>query len=380
MDLELTPEQQSFRDAVRRFCLEQIPTEYVRECDREHRAPTEAHDALARTGWLGIGIPEEYGGSGGGAIEITILLEILGEAFLDLALWVFRDLTYGARAILLHGSEQLKQTLLSKVAAGDTSVCFGLTEPDSGSDASTLTTKAIREGNDYIITGQKMFMSGVKVSHFALVAVRTETLSSKHEGISTILVPTDADGFSAEPLETLGNWSVGTSVVFLDEVRVPMDNLLGEAGTAWGRLKSYLEYERMCLSAARTGAAQAALTQATEYAKTRHQFGQPISKYQAISHKLADMQVSVTISRFLVYRYADRLDRGKATTQDAAILKLYSGESYKAVADAGLQVLGGYGYTMDYDLQRHFRESRLGTIGGGTSEIQRNIIAKTMGL
>jgi alkylation response protein AidB-like acyl-CoA dehydrogenase len=156
--------------------------------------------------------------------------------------------------------------------------------------------------------------------------------------------------------------------------------MLGTLHEGWADLGVYLRYERLCLSAARTGASAAALADAISYAKERRQFDQPISKFQAVAHRLADMQTMVEISQMLVYRYASRLDRGIANTRDAAILKLYACESYKQVADMGLQVLGGYGYTMEYDLQRHFRESRLGVIGAGTSDIQRNIIAKTMGL
>jgi alkylation response protein AidB-like acyl-CoA dehydrogenase len=169
-------------------------------------------------------------------------------------------------------------------------------------------------------------------------------------------------------------------MLYFTDVRVPRTRMLGTLHQGWADLGVYLRYERLCLSAARTGAAAAALADSIAYAKERKQFDQPISQFQAVSHRLADMQTMVEISQMLVYRYASRLDRDLATTRDAAILKLYACEAYKQVADMGLQVLGGYGYTMEYDLQRHFRESRLGVIGAGTSDIQRNIIAKTMGL
>ena len=169
-------------------------------------------------------------------------------------------------------------------------------------------------------------------------------------------------------------------MLFFEDVRVPKERLLGELDNGWGDLGVALRYERACLSAARTGAAAAALADSLEYAKQRRQFGRPISDFQAVAHRLADMQVLVEISQMMVYRYAARLDAGVATTRDAAILKLFTCEAYKEVADMGLQVLGGYGYTMEYDLQRHYRESRLGVIGAGTSDVQRNIIARTMGI
>lgn len=380
MDIEFTPEQDLFRATIRQFCEREISREYVRDCDREHRPPTELYRKLGAQGWLGINIAEEYGGSGGGAVEVAILLEELGRAFLDLSFWVFRAVTWGGLAIGRDGTEEQKQRFLPGVAAGDLSVCFSLTEPDAGSDAASIALAAVEDGDDFVLNGQKVFTSGFKVSDIALVAARTATGGRKHEGITNFLVDTDTPGLDWSPIETLGHWPLGTAMLHFDDVRVPRDRVLGPVHDGWKNLGEYLRYERLCLSAARTGAAKAALADSVAYATERRQFGQPISQFQAVSHRLAEMQVQTEISEMLVYRYASRLDRGLATPRDAAILKLYACEAYKAVADMGLQVLGGYGYTMEYDLQRHYRESRLGVIGAGTSDIQRNIIARTMGL
>jgi alkylation response protein AidB-like acyl-CoA dehydrogenase len=187
-------------------------------------------------------------------------------------------------------------------------------------------------------------------------------------------------GITVQRLDTLGHRAIATTAVFLDDVRVPPDRLLGPLHDGWRVVTGTLELERLCLSAARTGAAGAAFDLALAHAKTRQQFGRPVGAFQAVSHKLADMQVMLDVSRMLVYRFASRLGDGAAERRDAAVLKLYTGEAYKAIADHGMQILGGYGYTMDSDMQRHFRDSRLATIGGGTSEIQRNIIAQTLGL
>jgi alkylation response protein AidB-like acyl-CoA dehydrogenase len=380
MDIEFTPEQDLFRATIRQFCEREISREYVRDCDREHRPPTELYRKLGAQGWLGINIAEEYGGSGGGAVEVAILLEELGRAFLDLSFWVFRAVTWGGLAIGRDGTEEQKQRFLPGIAAGDLSVCFSLTEPDAGSDAASIALAAVEDGDDFVLNGQKVFTSGFKVSDIALVAARTATGGRKHEGITNFLVDTDTPGLDWSPIETLGHWPLGTAMLHFDDVRVPRDRVLGPVDDGWKNLGVYLRYERLCLSAARTGAAKAALADSIAYATERRQFGQPISQFQAVSHRLAEMQVQTEISEMLVYRYASRLDRGLATPRDAAILKLYACEAYKAVADMGLQVLGGYGYTMEYDLQRHYRESRLGVIGAGTSDIQRNIIARTMGL
>jgi alkylation response protein AidB-like acyl-CoA dehydrogenase len=293
---------------------------------------------------------------------------------------VFRAVTWGGLSIGRNGTHEQKQDLLPRIAQGDLSICFALTEPDAGSDAAAIALKAVEDGDHYVLNGQKVFTSGFKVSDLVLVATRTSSEGPKQHGITNFLVDTDSPGLDWRAIETLGHWPLGTAMLFFDDVRVPKDRLLGELHEGWRDLGVSLRYERLCLSAARTGAASAALADALEYAKQRQQFGRPISDFQAVSHRLVDMQVMVELSQMLVYRYAARLDAGEATTRDAAILKLYTCEAYKQVADLGLQVLGGYGYTMEYDLQRHFRESRLGVIGAGTSDIQRNIIARTMGI
>ena len=377
---EPTPEQDMFRQAVRDFCEREVSRELVRECDRNRQAPVELYRKLGQTGWLGINIAEEYGGAGGGAMEVAILLEELGHVFLDLSFWVFRAVTWGGLMIGSFGTEDQKRDLLPKIAAGDLSVCFSLTEPDAGSDAASISLTATEDGDFYVLNGQKVFTSGFKVSDLDVVATRTDSSGKKHHGITNFLVDTKSDGLEWQPIETLGHWPLGTAMLFFDDVRVPKSNMLGRLHDGWRDLGVSLRYERLCLSAARTGAAKAALADALLYSKERKQFDRPISDFQAVSHRLAEMQMMTEISEMLVYRYAARLDRGIATPRDAAILKLYACEAYKSVADMGLQVLGGYGYTMEYDLQRHYRESRLGVIGAGTSDIQRNIIAKTMGI
>ncbi len=380
MTIQFSEEQELFRQTVRDFCQREVSREYVRACDQERRPPIEVYEKLGEQGWLGINIAEEYGGGGGGAVEVAILLEELGYVFLDLAFWVFRAVTWGGLAIGRDGQEALKQEVLPRVADGRTKVCFSLTEPEAGSDAASISLTATEDGDDFILNGQKVFTSGFKASDLDVVATRTATGERKHQGITLFVVDTDAPGVSWTAMETLGHWPLGTAHVFFDDVRVPRSRMLGTLHEGWQDNAVYLRYERLCLSAARTGAAKAAIADSLDYAKQRQQFGKPIGSFQAVSHRLADMQVMAEVSEMLVYRYANRLDRDEATVRDAAILKLYACEAYKEIADLGLQVLGGYGYTMEYDLQRHYRESRLGVIGAGTSDIQRNIIAKTMGL
>ena len=380
MDFSFTPEQDSLRGHVQELLHAVCPPEYAERCDREARPPREAYEALAKHGWLGLTIPAEYGGSGGSAIDLAILLEETGRHFEELGIWVFRTLTYGGYALLQHGTPEQRRALLPRVARGELSFCLGLTEPQAGSDAAALTTRATRDGDGYVINGQKVFTSGMDISDYCLLVTRTATGEKKQQGITNFLVDTRLPGIEVRRIETLGMRAIGTTQVFYTDVRVPLSAVLGEVDHGWEAVDSYLWYERLCLSAARTGAATAAFDYALNYAKTRKQFGRAIGEFQAISHKLADMKVMLDLSRMLVYRFAWLLAQGKATRHDAAVVKLYAAESYKAISDMGLQILGGYGYCMEYPMQRFFRDSRVAVIGAGTSEIQRNIIARGLGL
>jgi acyl-CoA dehydrogenase len=380
MDFSFSAEQDSLRHHVSELLDSVCPPQYAERCDREATPPHEAYRALAEHGWFGIAIPKEYGGSGASPIELAIVLEEAGRRFEELALWLFRTLTYGGYAVALHGTRAQKDAILPRVLKGELSFCFGLSEPHSGSDAAALTTRATAEGDGYSISGQKIFTSGMDISDYCLLVTRTSSGERKQRGITNFLVDTKLPGIEVHKIETLGQRAIGTTQVFYSDVQVPATAVLGTVDQGWAAVDAYLWYERLCLSAARTGAATAAFDYALAYAKERHQFGHAIGKFQAISHKLADMKVMLDISRMLVYRFAWLLAEGKATRHDAAVLKLYSAETYKSVSDLGLQILGGYGYCMEYPMQRFFRDARLAVIGGGTSEIQRNIIAHGLGL
>src|SRR5450759_2585531 len=380
MDFSFTPDQETLRAHLRELLDEVCRPEYAERCDNDATPPREAYQALAQHGWFGLILPVEYGGTGGSAIDLAILLEETGRHFEELAMWLFRTLTYGSYAVMTHGTREQKETLLPRLVRGELSFCFGLTEPHSGSDAAALTTRATVVDGGYVINGQKVFTSGMDISDYCLLVARTSTGAKQQQGITNFLVDTKLPGIEVRKIKTLGQRAIGTTQVFYNDVKVPASAVLGQVDHGWEAVDAYLWYERLCLSAARTGAASAAFDYALEYAKTRKQFGRPIGKFQAISHKLAHMKVMLDVSRTLVYRFAWLMSEGKATRQDAAVLKLYTGEAYKAVSDLGLQILGGYGYCMEYPMQRFFRDSRLAVIGAGTSEIQRNIIARGLGL
>ncbi len=381
MDFSFTQHQEELRQHVRHLLRDACPPQYAARCDAKAHPPREAFDALARHGWLGLLLPEEYGGSGGSTIDVAILLEETGHAFEELAMWVFRTMAYGGYAILTQGTQAQKQSMLPQIARGEITFAFGLTEPESGSDAAALKTRARPSGSGgYIINGQKVFTSGMDVSDYCLLVARTSDGPRQQQGITNFIVDTTSRGITIHKLKTLGHRAIGTTQVYYEDVEVPAEAVLGDVDQGWAAVDSLLWYERLCLSAARTGAALAAFELALEYAKTRHQFGRPIGKFQAISHKLADMKVLLEISRLLVYRFAWLVGEGQATRHDAAVVKLHTSEAYKTVADLALQIHGGYGYTADFPLERFYRDARLATIGAGSSEIQRNIIARSLGL
>jgi alkylation response protein AidB-like acyl-CoA dehydrogenase len=380
MDFSFTAEQDELRQHLNELLDAVCTPEYAERCDTDAVPPREAYKALADHGWFGLILPQAYGGSGGSPIELAILLEEAGRHFEELAMWLFRTLTYGGYAVVLHGTQAQKDAILPRVLKGELSFCFGLTEPHSGSDAAALTTRATRSADGFVINGQKVFTSGMDISDYCLLVTRTTSTEVKQQGITNFLVDTKLAGIEVKKIKTLGQRAIGTTQVFYSNVEVPTTAVLGQVDKGWDAVDAYLWYERLCLSAARTGAAMAAFEYALQYAKQRKQFGRSIGKFQAISHKLADMKVMLDVSRMLVYRFAWLMSQGKATRHDAAVLKLQTGETYKAVSDLGLQILGGYGYCMEYPMQRFFRDSRLAVIGGGTSEIQRNIIARGLGL
>jgi acyl-CoA dehydrogenase len=380
MNFGLTNDQEAMLGHVRVLLDDVCSMKYAAQCDATQTPPREAFDALARNGWLGLIAPEEYGGAGGTPTDLALLLEETGYHFEELGLWLFRNFTYGCYAVLKHGTEAQKRNIVPGVVKGELTFAFALTEPDSGSDAAALRTRATVDGDHFVIDGRKQFTSGADIADYVLVAVRTNDAVKKQLGISTFLVDTKLAGIEIRRIPTLGQHAIGTTEFTLTNVRVPKDALLGELDKGWAVCEDTLRYERLCLSAARIGAARCAFEFALDYAKTRHQFGKPIGSFQVTQHKFADMKVMLDTAQTMIRRYAWLMEHGQAERADTAVIKYYIAESYKTISDMCLQILGGYGYCMEYPMQRFFRDSRLATIGGGTSEIQKNIIAASLGL
>ncbi|MBI1725528.1 MAG: acyl-CoA/acyl-ACP dehydrogenase [Candidatus Tectomicrobia bacterium] len=380
MDFAFSEQQEMMRRTLHGLLGRVCPPEYAMECDRKGEAPVEAYLALARDGWVGVSAPEAYGGMGGSALDLAIVLETAGMHYLDLATVIFRNVCYGCEAVLISGTEKQKAELVPATLRGEAFVAFSLTEPEAGSDAAAIITRAEPDGDHFRVTGVKNFTSGMPIATHILVATRTGDSGQRHEGITNFLLPAKREGVTWKKLPVLGHRAMGTSVVYYERVLAREDEVLGGIGQGWKGLMAYLNYERLCLSAARTGAAAAALDLALSHARERRQFGRPIGSFQAVSHMLAEMHVLVDTARLQVYRFAWLASQGKAGRLEAATLKLYAGEAYKRVADLGVQVMGGYGYIGEAAMERHYRDARLATIGAGTSEVQRNIIAKAIGL
>jgi alkylation response protein AidB-like acyl-CoA dehydrogenase len=380
-DFGFTDEQKMMRQSLQQLAERHLPDELIRELDRNAGWPKEAYQALARDGWLGLLYPEEYGGLGGGYKDLAILLETLAFRYASLATTYMTSPIYAGLQLLHNGTEELKRDYMVPMLQGSIYLCFALTEPHTGSDAASIKTYAIQDGDDYVIKGEKWFITSAHVADYIVLVVKTDpSAQPAHNGFSLFLVDAKAKGVSISPIETMGRHTTHTNQIFFDDVRVPGRNLIGELNKGWKILMRGLNLERMAIAACGAGNAQKAIEIAQDYSTQRIQFGQPITKFQAIAHKFADMRIKAEVARLVTYRTAEMLDAGADTRLETAIAKIVATDNDFECTNLGMQVMGGAGYSMEHDMQRLFRDSRLGPIGGGSNEIQRNIIAKPMGL
>ncbi|MFI5394297.1 MAG: acyl-CoA dehydrogenase family protein [Candidatus Binatia bacterium] len=380
MDFGFAPEQELLRDSVREFMRRECPPEYVRRCDEEHRFPSELRAKMAAQGWFGTMVPEAYGGSGRGIIDIAIILEEtarwgMGCDFIPTAI-------FSAEAISKYGTEEQKQRYLPRIARGEIVCAISFTEPNAGTDFAALTSTADVRGDEVVLNGHKMFTSLIDRADIIIVAARSDKAAKKHKGISLFLLDAKSPGIVAREVPKLGGHIIPTFEVWYDNVRVPREAVLGELNNGWYQLISTINTERVGISAHNTGSARAALDYAVQYVGQREQFGQPIGRFQAIQHKLAADYLEVEAVRLLTYSAAWYLARGDSaeTHMQCALAKLKSSETYKRVALDGMQVMGGYGYCMEYPMQRWLREAVLQTVDLGNSEVMLSTIAFLMGM
>lgn len=376
----LTEEQQMIRESLLTLLERHLPWERVRKMDEDKEYPHEAHQALADAGFLGLFYPEELGGSGGSYKDIAVLLETLGYYYTGIAQGVTTTAIYAGMHIAKFGSDELKRKIIPEIIAGKAKLALAMSEPGTGSDVAGIKTTAVRDGDEYVLNGSKVWITCAHVADYLVVVTKTDKNAARHQGISTILVPTNTPGVTIRPLNMLGRRTTHANEVFFDNVRVPVSNLFGGEGQAWKNIMKCLGLERMALSAISSGHCFRITEYARDYAQQRIQFDQPISNFQVIQHKLVNMQIMAETSRQAVYRVAELLDGGNPAITETSIAKIVSSENSFNCANEGLQILGGAGYSMEYDMQMFFRDSRVGPIGGGSNEIQRNVLAKRMGL
>ncbi len=375
MDFTFTEEQEMLRDAARSFAETEIAP-YAQEWDKNCAYPEEMIKKLGEQGFMGILIPEEYSGAGCGYMEFAIILEELARHDGGLALAVEAHNGLACQHILIGGNEEQKKKYLPALAAGDQIGAWCLTEPNSGSDAIAMETTATRDGDDWILNGSKQFITnGHRAQTYVVMTVTDPEASPR--GITAFVVERDTPGLSTgKKEEKMGMRSSDTVVVSLDNVRVPDAQRLNDVNKGFDDVKKVLEHGRVMISALCQGLTRGALEVAAQYAQERVAFGKPIARFQSIQNKLADLAVGYEAGNLLLYRSASMLDQGTCSIKQAAMCKLFISENTTKSCLEAIQVLGGYGYLAEYNVERFLRDAKLCEIGEGTSEVMRILIAK----
>ncbi|MBB4825745.1 alkylation response protein AidB-like acyl-CoA dehydrogenase [Sporosarcina luteola] len=379
MNFDLTDEQQMIRRTMKEFADEVVAPGAI-DRDRTKEFPAAVFRQLGEMGMMGLPFPEAYGGAGADTISFAIVTEELSRACASTGITYSAHISLGGAPLHLFGTEEQKVKYLTPICTGDSFGAFGLTEPNAGSDAGGTQTTAIEDGDDYIINGSKVYITNAShAKHLALTAV-TGMVDGKKE-ISAIIVPTDAEGFKViDNYEKMGLHASNTTELVMENVRVPKENLLGKRGEGFRQFLVTLDGGRIGIGAMAVGIAQAAYDKALKYAKERKQFGKALAEFQVTQFKLADMALKIELARNMVYKASWLKDSGRSFTKEAAMCKLYASEIAMEVADEAIQIHGGYGYMKEYEVERYMRDAKLLEIGEGTSEIQRMVIARQIGV
>lgn len=378
MNFDLTQEHNMIRKTIREFSDEVVAPGAI-ERDKTKAFPKEIFKQLADMGMMGLPFSEEYGGAGADTVSFAIVTEELSRACASTGITYSAHISLGGAPLNLFGTEEQKQKYLVPVCTGESFGAFGLTEPNAGSDAGGTQTTAKVDGDDFVINGNKAFITNASYAkHLALTAI-TDVKDGKKE-ISAIIVPTDSEGFSIiDNYEKMGLNASNTTELVLENVRVPQENLLGEKGNGFKQFLVTLDGGRIGIGAMAVGIAQAAFDRALRYSKERKQFGKTLSEFQVTQFKLADMAMKIELARTMVHKAAWLKDQGRAFGKEASMCKLYASEIAMEVADQAIQILGGYGYMKEYEVERYMRDAKLLEIGEGTSEVQRMVIARHIG-
>lgn len=379
MDFTLSKEQEMTRNMVRDFSLNVISPQAI-DIDKEARFPVDIMKQMGELGLMGIPFPEEYGGSGGDTVSYALAAEEIAKACGSTGLSYAAAVSLGASPIYNFGTEAQKEQFLTPLATGKGLGAFGLTEPNAGSDAGGTQTTATKINNEYVISGEKCFITNASYAQTIIVTAVTGKNEQGRSIISAFIVPTDSDGLSIrDNYDKMGVRGSNTAEIVLDEVRIPEENMLGDPEKGFKQFLSTLDGGRISIGALGVGIAQAALDKSLNYAKERKQFGKKIANFQAIQFKLADMAMEVELARNMVLKAAWLKDQGKPFSKEAAYAKLFATETAVKSADEAIQIHGGYGYMREYEVERYLRDAKLLVIGEGTSEIQRVVIARQLG-
>jgi alkylation response protein AidB-like acyl-CoA dehydrogenase len=379
MDFSLSDDQRMMRDSVRRLMDELATPEYVRRLDREQAYPHELYQAWVELGLLRLPFAEAYGGLGGTAADMVIIAEELARKSADFFM-AYAGSVFCGLNVARKGSEEQRICWLPRLMSGEIKMSIAMSEPEAGSDVGAMRTSARRDAEAYVLSGQKLWATGAGAPRNIInVYARTDPAAHYRHGLSLFLVDNTAPGLQLRKLDMLGRRCTGTYEIFFDDVRVAADRLVGGENKGWDCVLSGLQIERVTSAAGNVGAAQACVDLAVEYAAQRKQFGRPIGNNQAIAHMLADMATEVEAARSLTWRAAWLVARGEDALREISMAKLFSSETYAKVANMGMQIFGASGYSMEFDMQRHYRDARSATIAAGTSQMQRNVIAGLMG-
>ena len=382
VDFGISEEHEALRQTVREFAHEAVAP-VIADYYERHAFPYDLVRQMGKMGLFGLPFPEQYGGMGGDYFALCLALEELARVDSSVAITLEAAISLGAMPIYRYGTEEQKQRWLPKLCSGEALAAFGLTEPGFGSDAGGTATRAVLDGDDWVVNGSKAFItnSGTDITALVTVTAVTGVLPDGRKEISSIIVPSGTPGFTVQPGYSKVGWCASdTHELTFDDVRVPAANLLGQRGRGFAQFLRTLDEGRIAIAALATGLAQGCVDESVRYAGQRHAFGQPIGNFQAIQFKIADMEMRAHTARLAYYDAAARLVAGTDFKRQAAIAKLYASEIAVTNAREATQVHGGYGFMNEFPVARFWRDSKVLEIGEGTSEVQRMIIARDLGL
>ena len=378
MDFRFNDEQRMWNDTVQDFMVREVGQDYTLEHDLSREFPEDVYRKMADLGWLGLLVPEHLGGLNTDPIMFAIFCEAIGKYSLDTAACIMTSV-FTVTNICRHGTPEQQERYVKPFLTGDQKLSISISEPQSGSDAAGGRSTARLDGDEWVLNGNKVWCSGAQLPG-AVIAILARTSQERYDGFSMFLVPNDTPGLHIKKMQTLVRKSLGTNEFFMDEMRIPKTALLGEVGKGWRYIGEHLDLERLSIAASQVGNARTALDDTKRYLSERDAFGKKLSSYQVLKHRMADDETELAAARLMVYYAADKLARGEPANADVAKAKLFTAKTLFQISFNGMQALGGYAQLPEYHMERYFREAKHGMVGGGTNEILRSIIAKSMGL